>query len=145
VRLVGSHGLSRATLPLEEVEQVLERRAGGRQVPKEDAAGDRERDLSRQMQVMQQTFSEKIAEEKKKFAQERLLLKQQREMEEMKEEISRLTHKTKQAILSKKPLSRDFSTCTMTLTFQNFCFCCSSRLTRCDWRGRGTRTLRPSR
>jgi hypothetical protein len=74
---------------------VLERRAGGRQVPKEDAAGDRERDLSRQMQVMQQTFSEKIAEEKKKFAQERLLLKQQREMEEMKE-ISRLTHKTKQ-------------------------------------------------
>ena len=76
MRLVGSHGLSRATLPLEQGEQVLERRAGGRQAPKEDAAGDRERDLSRQMQVMQQTFSEKIAEEKKKFAQERLLLKQ---------------------------------------------------------------------
>ena len=108
MRLVGSHGLSRATLPLEAVEQVLERRAGGRQVPKEDAAGDRERDLSRQMQVMQQTFSEKIAEEKKKFAQERLLLKQQREMEEMKEEISRLTHKTKQATFSKKPVCHDW-------------------------------------
>ena len=87
---------------------MLERSAGWRQVQKEDAAGDRERDLSRQMQVMQQTFLEKIAEEKKKFAQERLLLKQQREMEEMKEEISRLTHKTKQATFSKKPLSRDF-------------------------------------
>jgi len=82
--------------PQEKAGQMLDRGAGGRRAAEEATEQDRDGKLSQQLQMMKQTYTQEIAAEKKKFAQERLLLKQQREMEKMKSEIARLTRKTKE-------------------------------------------------
>jgi len=78
-----------------------ERREERRENPRlerEDIKGGHEgaKTYARQIHTMKQTYTAKIAEDKKKFAQERLLLKQQRQMEHMKEEIVDLREKTKE-------------------------------------------------
>jgi len=78
-----------------------ERREERRENPRlerEDIKGGHEgsKTYARQIHTMKQTYTAKIAKDEKKFAQERLLLKQQRQMEHMKEEIVDLREKAKE-------------------------------------------------